>query len=244
MDSTLTAAEVADRIGVPVTTVLRWCRQGRIAAHKDERGRWQIDPPALRALVRGVGAVPVPHPSGRSRTDLLVLAALVRAPRGLPSARAVAATAGLAPTTASRTLGDLQRVDLAQMRDEPRILEGRSRTIAVWYANLDHPEMAALLPHLHRVVLPDPPPGVLGRLPDHLWHLFWNADPGQVDPRRDAALVAHRAMTAGDPEALAWAIRNLPVEAFHEALGYRGVAPDNVAWARAAETLRGLDAAA
>jgi hypothetical protein len=228
------AGEVAQLLGVPLSRVLRWCRAGRVAASKDDHGRWVLSRVVIDDLIRTHGSTPAPHPEGRSRNELLVLAALVRAPRGLPSARAVAVVTGTAPTTASATLASLSREGLAQQREEHRIVRGRSRRMTLWYANLDAPTVQSMLPYLHRVALPDPPASSAGnRLPDHLWHLFWNADPTQVDPQRDATVIAHRAMTTADPEAIAWAVGRLPAAAFQEALGHRGTPPEAVAWLRA-----------
>lgn len=228
------AREVAQFLGVPPSRVLRWCREGRVAASKDDRGHWVLPRAVVDELVRTHGSTPAHCPEGRSRNELLVLAALVGAPRGLPSARAVAAATGTAPTTAARILNALAAEGLAQQREEHRIVRGRSRRMAVWYANLDAPTVRSMLPYLHRVTLPDPPPTPAGhRLPDHLWHLFWNADPTRIDPQRDATVIAHRAMTTADPEAIAWAVRHLPPAAFEEALGYRGTPPEAVAWLRA-----------
>lgn len=237
MDTTLSARSVADLLGVPSSRVLRWCRKERIPACKDDRGHWRLPRVVVDELVRAHGSVPVPLPEGRSRNELLVLAALVRAPRGLPSARAVAAATGSAPTTASAVLVRLESEGLARQREEHRIVRGRSRRMLVWYANLDAPAVQSMLPYLHRVTLPDPPAVSAGnRLPDHLWHLFWNADPTQIDPQRDATVIAHRAMTTADPEAVAWAVSHLPAAAFEEALGYRGTPPEAAAWLRACLT--------
>lgn len=234
MDTTLSARSVADLLGVPSSRVLRWCREEQIPAGKDDRGHWRLPRTVVDDLVRAHGSVPVPSPAGRSRNELLVLAALVRAPRGLPSARAVAAATGSSPTTASAVLVQLEREGLAHQREEHRIVRGRSRGMLVWYANLDAPAVRSLLPYLHQVTVPDPPGSSAGnRLPDHLWHLFWNADPTQIDPQRDAPLIAHRAMTTEDPEAVSWAVSHLPAAAFEEALGYRGTPADAVAWLRA-----------
>lgn len=228
------AADVAHLLGVPPARVLRWCREGRVAAFKDDHGRWVLPRVDVDDLVRTHGSTPSPHPEGRSRNELLVLAALARAPRGLPSVRAVAVVTGTAPTTASGTLASLRSEGLVEQRAEHRTVRGRSRPMTLWYANLDAPTVQSMLPYLHRVTLPQSPASSAGnRLPDHLWHLFWNADPNQVDLQRDATVIAHRAMTTADPEAIAWAVGRLPAAAFEEALGYRGTPPEAVAWLRA-----------
>ena len=245
MDTTYGVREVADLLGVPSSTVRRWCREGRVGSDKDDRGYRRLPRRVVDELIRAHGSVPFSLPvEGRSRGEMLALTALVRAPRGLPSARAVGAASGLSPTTASKTLDQLATEGLVQQREEHRIVRGRSRTMAVWYANLDASTVQALLPRLHQIRLPDAPACAAPTLPDHLWHLFWNADPRQIEPRRDATVIAHRAMTTSDPEAIAWAVSHLPAAAFEEALGYRGVPAGAVAWLRACRAQETLDAAA
>ena len=150
----------------------------------------------------------------------------------------------MSPTTASKTLDQLATEGVVQQRQEQRIVRGRSRAMMVWYADLDAPVVRTLLPDLHQIRLPDPTASAAPTFPDHLWHLFWNADPRQVDPRRDATVIAHRAMTTSDPEAIAWAISHLPPAAFQEALGYRGTPVEAVAWLRACRANEPADAAA
>lgn len=247
MDSS-TAAVVAARLGVPASRVLRWCREGAIDAHKDDRGRWLVGPDVVECMVGRVGAVPEPHPAGFRRHDLLVLAALVVAPRGLPSVRAVAVRTGLAPTTASGVLTDLHDRGLVERRSENRLMRGHVRPMGIWYADLLDPTVERLLPYLHTVVLPDPDGSRRGRLPSrlptHLWHQVWNADPQSIDPREHAVYLAHRALTTGDPEALAWAVTHLPAAAFDEALTRRGIPGRAAGWARAAHQLEAADATA
>lgn len=244
MDTTFGAGKVADLLGMPSSTVLRWCREGRVASHKDDHGHWRLPRGVVDELIQAHGSVPISLPEGWSRTEILVLTALVRAPRGLPSARAVGAVTGVSPTTASKALEQLATEGVAQLREENRIVRGRSRAMQIWYADLDAPAVQALLPDLHQIALPDPTTAAAPTFPDHLWHLFWNADPRQVDPRRDAPLIAHRAMTTSDPEAIAWAVRHLPAAAFEEALGYRGAPVVAVVWLRACRAMKTPDAAA
>lgn len=78
---------------------------------------------------------------------------------------------------------------LAEQREEHRLVRGRSRGMRVWYANLDGPVVQSLLSYLHRVTLPEPSTSAGDRLPDHLWHLFWNVDPTRIDPQRDTPLI-------------------------------------------------------
>lgn len=245
MDSSLYARDVAVRLGVSVATVLRWCRKGTVPADKGADGRWTIPAAELAGLAQRHGSVPAPLPQGLDRQDALVLAALVRAPRGLVSARAVAAVTGLSPTTASGRLKRHLDAGYAVLRTEPRSIRGRARNTEVWYANLDDVRLVGLLGYLHRITLPAFDPGpVPSALPDHLWHLFWNADPAAIDPRHDGAAIAHRAITAQDVEAIAWVVTTLPTEAISAALGYRGADSGSAVWARASRFLRGVDDAA
>lgn len=234
MDSTQSVGEVADVLGVPQPRVLAWCRQGIIDAHKDGRGRWRLSLAVCSQLMARFGSVPHPAPPQHTRNELLVLAALVRAPRGLPSARAVAARTATSPTTASKALRKLEDAGLCHQTTEPRLWRGRAVEQAVWYPNLISDETERLLTYLHRITLPEPPPSTNTKLPDHLWHLVWNADPASIDVDRDADYLAHRAITLADPEAIAWAISRLPAKAFDRAVTMRGVKPDSVVWARAA----------
>jgi excisionase family DNA binding protein len=234
MDTTLSPSEVAQRVGVPVSRVLSWCRRGRIDAETDSRRRWRLPDTAVGELTALHGAVPQPFPAGHTRTELLVLAALVRAPRGLPSARSVASRVGTSPTTASNTLQQLKHAGLVRRVREPRLWRGRAVEREIWYANLGSDGLERLLPYLHRVTLPHVATPTSGPLPEHLWHLVWNAEPRDIDVARDAAYLAHRAMTLADPEGIGWAVATLPADAFDRALRMRGVAEDNVAWARAA----------
>lgn len=181
------------------------------------------------------GAVPQPFPQGFTRNDLLVLAALARAPRGLLSARAVGARVDLSPTTASRVLKALEARGLLRRVCEPRLWRGRSVERSVWYANLLAEDFEDLLPLLRRVELPQQAANPGNRLPEHVWHLVWNAEPRDIDVVRDAVYLAHRAMTLADPEGIAWAVTTLPPEAFERALEMRGVPESNRAWLRAAQ---------
>lgn len=234
MDSTLSPSEVADRIGAPVTRVLSWCRRGLVEAARDARGRWRLPPTTVGRLTALHGAVPPPFPAGYARTELLVMAALVRAPRGFPSARSVASRVGTSPTTASNTLQQLEEASLVLRVREPRLWRGRAVERDIWYANLHSDELERVLPYLHGVTLPHVAAPTSGPLPAHLWQLVWNAEPRDIDIARDAAYLAHRSMTLADPEGIGWAVATLPADAFDRALSMRGVAEDNVAWARAA----------
>lgn len=220
MDSGLSA--VAMRLGVSRGRVLAAVRAGRVPASKDARGRWRLPVETVAALTARWGAVPQ-RCDGLDRESVLVLAALARRPRGLPSARAVAAAAGVSPTTASRRLRALAGRGLVEARDEARILRGTAVRTPVWRVRWRAPGWEARLPALAEVVLPGrdaAPPA--SSLPEHVWHLVWNADPRDVVLPDDAAFAAGRVLDAADPEAEAWAARVLPAQAWQRAAAVRG----------------------
>lgn len=220
MDSGLSA--VARQLGVSRGRVLAAVRAGRVPASKDAGGRWCLPVETVAVLTAWWGAVPR-RCDGFDRESVLVLAALVRRPRGLPSARAVAAAAGVSPTTASRCLKSLARCGLVEARDEARILRGIAVSTPVWRVRWRAPEWESRLPALAQVVLPARDTAVPAwSLPEHVWQLVWNADPRAVVLPHDAAFVAGRVLDAADPEAEAWAARALPAQAWERAAAVRG----------------------
>ncbi len=222
VDSGVAVVVAAGRLGVPPTRVLAAVRASQVGATKDARGRWRLPAGTVAALTARWGAVPR-RCDGLDREPMLVLAALTRRPRGLASARAVAAAAGVSPTTASRCLKALAERGLVAARKESRILRGAAVTTPVWRVCWRAPGWEGRLPALGEVVLPargTPPPA--WSLPEHVWHLVWNADPRMVVLPDDAAFVAGRVLDAADPEAEAWAARALPAEAWERAAAFRG----------------------
>lgn len=241
----LTQAQLATRVGM---------RQPDISAY--ETGKTQPTLPTLFRILAGTGMQPQielserpdgsSHPStprpattddGRQpATDPLsaVLAALVRAPRGLPTTAAIAARSGTPVAEAQAALDDLATDDRVVRISEMRLVAGASTPVDVWYANLDHPQVRSRLRELNEVDLPTPKGDIGDRLPDNLRHLFWNAAPEDVSPREHGVLIAHRAMVSSDPEGLAWAVAHLPAQAFVEALGFRDASPADAAWLAAA----------
>lgn len=222
VDRGVSVMEAARLLGVPPRRVLAAVRAKRAPATKDSRGRWLLPAKTVATLTERWGAVPR-RCDGLDREAMLVLAALTRGPRGLSSTRAVAVAAGVSPTTASRRLAALAGRGLVEARDEGRILRGAAVRTPVWRVRWRAPGWDARLPPLSEVVLParDAPPPARS-LPEHVWHLVWNADPRDIVLPEDAALVAGRVLDAADPEAEAWAARALPPEAWEVAATARG----------------------
>src|SRR5579884_1838729 len=93
----LSAPALARRLGVSVPRVHRLLDVEGVAP-AGGRGRARaVSKRVADRVARRVGAVPV-LPAGFDRMEMLVLAAVARAPLGLESARAVARVAGVSPT--------------------------------------------------------------------------------------------------------------------------------------------------
>jgi len=135
-----------------------------------------------------------------------VLAALVRAPLGLRSGRAVARAAGLSATAATRALRDLLDTGLVEVRRET-VAEGTAKTAEISYANHTHPRWPELAPQLARVVAPVHARHgrciVSPRVPGRLAHVFWNAPLGAITLAEHGPYVARRILLDGDTQALA-----------------------------------------
>lgn len=223
MDTDLSVLEVAGRLGVPPSRVLAALRTDAVPAHKDRRGRWRVPMSSVERLERRWGGVPALCDE-LDRPAMLVLAALTRRPRGLPSARAAAVAAGVSPTTAAARLHGLQAAGLAEQRHEHRILRGSATPTRVWHARWGAPGWHERLQALAQVRLPDrqPSSATPQSLPDHVWQLVWNADPHTIDVQRDAVFLAGRVLDLADPETEAWAQRTLPAHAWAQAAKQRG----------------------
>lgn len=225
-------ATVARSLGVNRSRVLRACQQGTVECVKDRFGAWQLPQQSVDALVRRWGRVPATM-DGLDRESILVLTALVRYARGLPSARAAAAVSGLSAMTAADRLTKLRRLGLAQTGQVEVVLRGHATVQEWWRPDWSQDGWDARLAVLHDVELPARPnrhasPG----LPVHVWQLVWNAAPTAIDVDADAEYLAARVLDAHDPEATAWAARRLPGRAWLAAAAHRGRSDADIAFAR------------
>lgn len=168
---------------------------------------------------------------GLSRTQARVLAALARSPRGLGSARAVAARAGVSPTAASNAVAELERRGLVKRRPTV-VAAGQAREVELLTANMTAPEWSKLAPRLAQIESPRRKIARDRRVPVYLEHLFWNAAPSQLDVGRADAFIARRLIQTGDLDGLAWGAEALDADAWHAAARTRGLAPQQRALAR------------
>lgn len=211
-----TTGQTARALGTTVPRILRAIDRHRVPVIR--RGnRTLLDERALAELRGLLGAEP--EVAGRSRSELRVLAALSRAPRGLASLRAVARRARVSPATADVVLSRLVAEGLVTRR-RGRLALGRVREVELWTLERRSPPWLEIASLVGRVHLPLRDPGddpLPSRVPARLGHVFWNQPVYRLDPARDGPLLATRILRHGGPEALSWAARHLPPSAFREA---------------------------
>src|SRR5690606_17040874 len=105
-----TAPDLARALGISLPAVHRALDD--LGVPRTGRGRARRIPDGtLEQLLASRGSTPQ---QGIPASELRVLAALSRAPLGLPSARGVASRAGLSPTSASRALRALEARQLVR----------------------------------------------------------------------------------------------------------------------------------
>lgn len=148
-----------------------------------------------------------------SATEMCVLAALSRRPRGLSGVSAVAFVAGVVTADAAAALGDLEDRGLVTTEPEtglppdaePERTVWRLAAVDAWFSVADA---------VRTVELPEPPPAPMPeRLPERFAKLLWWGDPALIELPRDAAFVAEHLLTYHDIDAWAWALETLPAEA-------------------------------
>ncbi len=225
----ISAREAARRIGTSVPRVTRAINRSGMRVRRNPSGRVQLTPAQferIRAELGTDGEVP-----GLSRTQARVLAALARSPRGLGSARAVAARAGVSPTAAGQAVSELEHRGLVK-RERTWISAGRAREVDLISANVTAPDWPEIAPRLGAV---EPPRrGEIARqqrVPRNLEHLFWNTAPSQLDVGRAGGYIARRLIQTGDLDGLAWGAEQLDADAWREAARSRGLRPEERALA-------------
>ena len=225
----ISAREAARRIGTSVPRVTRAIDRSGMRVRRGPNGRVRLTEPQferLRAVLGTDAEVP-----GLSRTQARVLAALARSPRGLGSARAVAARAGVSPTAASTSVSELERRGLVN-RERTWIAAGKAREVDLLSANVTAPEWPELASRL--AVIERPRRGKVARprrVPRYLQHLFWNTAPSQLDVDRAGGYIARRLIQTGDLDGLAWGAEYLDANAWREAARTRGLRPEQRALA-------------
>lgn len=217
MNSVLTASAVARELG---TSVPRVTRAAKRLGYDHRTGKGPLllshaQASRLRAELGRRGRV-AEMPS----SQLAALAALVAAPYGLPSARAVAEAAGLSPATASKAVKSLLTDGFVFRRPE-LIAAGRPRHVLMLHANLLDERVDRLLPQLRLVQPRAKRPA--RKVPFRLSHLFWNTHPSQLELPARGPYIARRLLRTLDPAGLAWGAQHLRAEDWHEAARARGL---------------------
>lgn len=220
---TWTTGQVAGRLGTTVPRIHRAIARLGLQPSKSPGGHIELSRSEVRRLANALGHVPPIE--GLIREEVLVLAALGRRPLGLASARAVARSAGISPTTATKALGRLVSLGYIE-RVSRQVIEGRVRTMSLWQVRWASPAWLAVAPRLALVVSPEPvhtsaPPT---HVPARLSHLFWDVPhPTSICLRASGPTVANRLLTSNDPQALAWAALALRPSDLRRGAQFRGV---------------------
>lgn len=223
MDRYVSASEAARELGTNVPRVLRAARRLDLPIRRGPRGSILLTQNELSRLRQRLGAGA--SAPGLSRVETYVLAALARAPRGLPSLRAVARRAGVSPTAAAKAVRLLAERGLVRST-RVRAALGRAREVAVVRAHVAAPEWSSLAPYLAAVELPAARRRRRARcVPVELRHLFWNTAASQLDTRRAGGYIARRLLATADLDGLAWGAENLRPEDWRHAAAARGLEP-------------------
>lgn len=216
---TKTAPEAARDLGVALSTMHAILDEAGVP--RPGRGNARPVPPAVVDMARRrLGSVP-DRAHGLTRSKMLLLAALARSPLGSPSSRALAAIAGVSPTTASRDLRDLETSGLVE-RTTRTVAGDRAEHHSFWRLAADDP---TILRAVRKVTLPTlPADDDAPRLPRRLYRHFWNADPRRLSSDRDGSAIAGRLLGSDDVAAFDWALRHVSPALVDAALSRRGVA--------------------
>jgi DNA-binding Lrp family transcriptional regulator len=220
---TYSASRAARVLGTSAPRILRAVRRLGLEVRRSRAGALAIDQTQLERLADELGGSPVP--SGLSRTQARVLAALARSPRGLASLRAVARRAGVSPTAASHALSALEAEGLVRT-EHTTVAMGSVVDADVHTAVVAAPKWSELAPQLALIKLPSPEPSrPADVVPRRLRHLFWNTAPSQLRVAGSASYIAKRLLSTGDADGLAWGATHLPPEAWESAARARGLDP-------------------
>ena len=178
-------------------------------------------------------------PLGLSSTEMCVLAALSRRPRGLRGVSAVAFVTALAPADVASALDDLEDRGLVTPESETGVPPAASAERTVWrlvagdaWFSVADAVRTVELPELPRAPMPE-------RLPERFAKLFWWGDPDLIELPRDAAFVAEHLLTYHDIDAWAWALEALPREALERVADKECIPPEVKAMIRNALSERG-----
>ena len=218
---TASLTEVADALGTSSPRLRRAIRDLRIIPRPHGKER-QLSGAQFAALRKRLGCAP--QIDGLTREEMFVLAALNLHPLGMRSIRAVARSASVSPTTASRAVAHLAALGLVTAGTE-RVVEGAAADATVLRVARSSSSWIEIAPAVRTVVLPTrddrrtPPKAV----PQRLWHHFWNAEPARVRLPADSDYVAARLLRSDDPQALSWAASNLDAISIGKVAGLRGL---------------------
>lgn len=219
----LSATEASKRLGTSVPRVIRAARQQGFSNEANHK-RFSFDEAQVQALASVLGVRAAVDESLRfTNSELAVMAALLRVPEGLYSAREVATHAGVSPTTAAKTVSALSQRGVL-VRDAPRrVASGRNRMVRTVRLNLADARVKDAAGALRRITAPVRTPS--RSVPFRLRHLFWNTHPDQLKLPAGGPYIARRLLRTMDVSALRWGAQNLRASDWSEAAKARGLDP-------------------
>lgn len=231
----ITIAQAAERLGTSIPRIRRAIERLGIVTTSTPRGNGRpprtLNEAGFQRLRDELGSVP-PHGS-RSREDLKVLAAFNMNPFGFRSRRAVAATAGISPTTASAVVDRL--IEEGLVLAVPGLLRNGGRVVngVILEANRNDKKWSEILGDVLATYLPIPQTTTKAKIvPRRFWHLFWNASPAQLPIREHADFIASRMLLSKDPLAVSWATTHLPASSIERTASLRQVNDRDRQWLR------------
>ncbi|MHB1210009.1 MAG: winged helix-turn-helix domain-containing protein [Acidimicrobiales bacterium] len=231
----ITISEAAQMLGTSVPRIRRAIgRLGIVTTSTpsgDGRPPRMLSEGGVRQLRDELGSVPA-H-ALRGREDLKVLAAFQMNPFGFRSRRAVAATAGISPTTASAVVDRL--IEDGFVVAIPELLRNGGRVVKgiVLKANRDDKKWSEVLGDVLATQLPIPRRVTKADVvPRRFWHLFWNAQPAQLPITEHADFIAARMLLSKDPFAVSWATTHLPPASIERTASLRHVNDRDRQWLR------------
>lgn len=232
----ITVTDAAMRLSTTIPRVRRAIARLGIVTSPTSNGpgrpRQYLDEKDFLRLRDDLGSAPARGPW--SREDMRVLAAFLMNPFGFRSRRAVAATAGISPTTASAIVDRLINDGLIVEVRAPVRSNGRVTTGTILAINETDERWGDLLGDVLVTQLPRPrvtPEATI--VPRRFWHLFWNAHPSRLPIDEHADFIASRMLLSRDPFAVSWAATHLPPSSIEKTSSLRQVDRSDGNWLRA-----------
>ncbi|HVB51980.1 MAG TPA: hypothetical protein VND89_09630 [Acidimicrobiales bacterium] len=228
----VTIAEAAEKLQTTVPRVTRALARALIepTIRLDNKRRVRVlSSEQVRALESELGIAP--DVDGYSREDMFVLAAFNLSPYGFRSVYAVSLAAVISATTAEKVVTRLIERGLIAQVPQKQLLSRKVVDVDTFQIDRRSDEWRRLFGHIASTQLPAPRRVVAAKIiPRRFWHLFWNANPLQLPLDEHANYIATRMLLSEEPQAVAWAVTNLPASSISYAATMRNASEDDRKW--------------